>query len=55
MKSSFWPKMRWSPTSFSSLFPPEITRIERRGGGEHHMKISKIEALLPAASTNKSN
>jgi hypothetical protein len=38
-----------------SGFPPEIAKNERWGGGEKKMKISMIEALIPAASSTKSN
>jgi hypothetical protein len=51
----FCPKVRWNPCPFLSGFPPEIAKNERWGGGEKKMKISMIEALIPAASSTKSN
>jgi hypothetical protein len=55
MKSTFWPKMRWNPGSFSSLFPPEIAKNEGGEGVNPRMKISMIEASVPAASSTKAN
>jgi hypothetical protein len=47
--------MRWNPGSFSSVFPPEIAKNEGGEGVNLKMKFSIIEALVPAASTTKSN
>jgi hypothetical protein len=49
------PEKRWNWRRISTVLRPEIRKERRQGGGESLMDISMIEALVPAASTTKSN
>ena len=55
MNFAICPKMRWISAVNSSVFAPEIAMNDGREGVKSQMKISMIEALVPAVSTNKSN
>jgi hypothetical protein len=55
MKCDLLPEKRWNWRRFSTVFPPEIAKNGGREGVRHLMKISMIEALVPAAGPNKSN
>jgi len=48
-------KVRWNLGIFFACLCAGNRNERRQGGGDTQMKISIIEALVPAASANKSN